>query len=143
MGSFWDHFGILLGSLWDHYGMIMGSLWDHFGIILESFWDHFGIIMGSFWDHFGIIMGSFWDDYGIILGSFWDHFGIGGGVRGHYGIIMGRKKEKSRGGGSGFMGSAVCGPPPGRRKTIPLGGVWGLGPSNPPDAEIQQHNPIK
>ena len=70
--------------------MILGSFCNHFGIIMGSFlgslWDHFGIILGSFWDHYGIIMGSCWDHYGIIMDSFWDHFGIG------------RRKEESRGG---------------------------------------------
>ena len=28
---------------------MLGSFWDHFGIILEPFWDDFGIILGSFW----------------------------------------------------------------------------------------------
>ena len=74
MGSFWNHFGIILGSLWDHHGIIIGSFWNHFGIILESFWDHFGIILGSFWDHFGIILGSFWDNSGTIFGSFSSYY---------------------------------------------------------------------
>ena len=49
----------------------MGTFWNHFGIILEPFWDDFGIILGSFWNHFGLILEPFWDDFGIILGSFW------------------------------------------------------------------------
>ena len=40
----------MLGSFWNHFGIILDLCWDHFGIILGSFWDH----LGSFWDHFGI-----------------------------------------------------------------------------------------
>ena len=42
----------------------LGSFFDHFEIIVGSFWDHFGIMLGSFCDNFG-------GRFGIILGSFW------------------------------------------------------------------------
>ena len=60
----------------------MGSFWDHFGIVLGSFWDRFGIVLGSFWDRFGIVFGSFWNPFGIVLGSFWDRFW------GHFGVLF-------------------------------------------------------
>ena len=50
----------------------MGTFWNHFGIMLEPFWDDFGIFLGSFWNHFGLILEPFWADFGIILESFWD-----------------------------------------------------------------------
>ena len=31
--------------------MNLGTFLDHFGIILGAFWDHLGIILGSFWDY--------------------------------------------------------------------------------------------
>ena len=48
LGSFWDHFGIILGLFWNHFGIILGSCWDHFGIILGQFWNHVGIIFFGF-----------------------------------------------------------------------------------------------
>ena len=51
--------------------MTLGSFGDHFEIMLVQFWDDFRIILGSFWNHFGLILEPFWDEFGIILGSFW------------------------------------------------------------------------
>ena len=31
----------MLGSFWDHFRIILGTFWDHFGMILELFRDHF------------------------------------------------------------------------------------------------------
>ena len=59
---------------------MLGSFWDHFGIILGSFWDHFGIILGSFWDLFGNILGSCWEDFGINLSNFGELW-VGLGMR--------------------------------------------------------------
>ncbi len=52
----------------------MGSFGDHFGIVLGSFWNRFGIVLGSFWDHFGIVLGSCWDRFGIIFALFLGNF---------------------------------------------------------------------
>ena len=88
----------------------MGLLWDHFGIIMESLRDHFGIIMGSLWDHFGIILGP--GGFGVIMGS----------------LGKGRKRNPAGGVRGSWVRPYADPPPPGRRKTIPLGGGMGSGP---------------
>ena len=60
-----------MGSFCEHFGMILGLSLYHFGII-------FGIILGSFWNHFGIILGSF-ALLGGPLGGPWGFLGSLGG----------------------------------------------------------------
>ena len=74
LGSFYNHFGMILGSFWDHFGIILGSFWDYFGIMFGSFSDYFRIILASFCDPFKKVLETFWARFGMIWELFRDHF---------------------------------------------------------------------